>query len=41
MKVIIFDFDQTIADTSMLEPLRKSRNWNAVYSQINRIEIYD
>ncbi|MCC9138930.1 HAD family hydrolase [Pontibacter silvestris] len=40
MKTLIFDFDQTIADTSALEPLRRARNWSSVYASLHRIKIY-
>lgn len=41
VNTIIFDFDQTIADTSSLDNLRKSRNWSQVYNNINTIKPYD
>jgi phosphoglycolate phosphatase-like HAD superfamily hydrolase len=31
---VILDLDQTLVDTSKLEPLRKSGNWGKVYDQI-------
>lgn len=37
---IIFDFDQTIANTSRLEQLRKSRRWRDVYSSFDLISLY-
>jgi HAD superfamily hydrolase (TIGR01549 family) len=37
---IIFDLDQTIADTSFLESLRKQRNWVDVYKHLNQIKVY-
>lgn len=37
---LIFDLDQTIIDSSIAEPFRKSRNWQTVYSLINRFSIY-
>lgn len=37
---IIFDLDQTIADTSSLESLRKERNWVGVYKNLDKIKIY-
>jgi HAD superfamily hydrolase (TIGR01549 family) len=37
---IIFDLDQTIADTSPLESLRKDRNWVGVYKNLDKINIY-
>jgi len=40
MKTIILDFDQTIADTSALEPLRRSRNWASVYAAFDQMCIY-
>ena len=36
---IIFDLDQTLADTSNLEILRKQRQWNLVYDRLNQIRI--
>ena len=41
MKALILDFDQTIADTAALEPLRKSRQWPQVYSGLSQIKLYD
>jgi hypothetical protein len=37
IKGIILDFDQTIADTSMLKIYRDSRQWNIVKENIHRI----
>ena len=36
---IIFDLDQTLADTSNLGILRKQRQWNLVYDRLNQIQI--
>lgn len=36
----IFDFDQTLANSSVLEPLRKARQWQRVKSQLNQIVLY-
>lgn len=41
MKSIIFDLDLTLVDTSVLEELRKKRNWNTVYSLIPSTSLYD
>lgn len=41
INTVIFDFDQTIADTSSLQYLRESRNWKEVYENISTIRIYD
>lgn len=40
MKSIILDFDQTLADTSILESLRTRRKWESVYANISLIRIY-
>lgn len=37
---LIFDLDQTIIDSSIAEPFRKARNWQTVYSVINRFVLY-
>lgn len=37
---LIFDLDQTIIDSSIAEPYRKSRNWQTVYSLISRFILY-
>lgn len=41
MKALILDFDQTIADTSMLEHLRKARNWQTIYRSMAQIKLYE
>lgn len=41
INTVIFDFDQTIADTSSLQIFRESKNWKKVYENINSIKIYD
>lgn len=41
INTVIFDFDQTIADTSTLQFLRESRNWKEVYENFNTIKVYD
>ena len=38
--MIIFDFDQTMVDTSSLEPLRRSRDWSAVHQGMRNLEPY-
>lgn len=40
-KVCIWDFDQTIANTLAIEPLRKQGKWQLVYSNLDKIIIYD
>lgn len=40
-KVIIFDFDQTMVDTSSLEHLRRTRNWSAVHQGMRALEPYE
>ena len=37
IKGIILDFDQTIADTSMLKKYRDLRQWDVVHNNIDRI----
>jgi phosphoglycolate phosphatase-like HAD superfamily hydrolase len=39
--VIIFDFDQTLVDTSPVESLRAQQNWKAVMTQAPRLKVYD
>lgn len=39
--MIIFDFDQTLVDTSPVEALRAARKWGAVMAQAPRLEVYD
>ena len=38
--MIIFDFDQTLVDTSSVEDLRASRNWKAVMAQASKLPAY-
>lgn len=37
----IFDLDQTLVDSTISEPYRKSRNWQMVYSLIPKFKLYD
>ncbi|PZU68633.1 HAD-IA family hydrolase [Sphingobium sp.] len=39
--MIIFDFDQTLVDTSSVEHLRAARNWKAVMAQASKLPVYD
>ena len=39
--LIIFDFDQTLVDTSPVEALRSVRNWKAVMAEVSRLKVYD
>ena len=39
--MIIFDFDQTLVDTSSLEHLRRNRNWAAVHQGMRALEPYE
>ncbi|MBW8639035.1 HAD family hydrolase [Hoeflea sp. WL0058] len=39
--MIIFDFDQTLVDTSSVEHLRAARNWKAVMASIHELPVYD
>ncbi|NRQ18943.1 HAD family hydrolase [Ensifer sesbaniae] len=39
--MIIFDFDQTLVDTSSVEHLRAARNWKAVMAQAPKLPVYD
>ena len=43
MKNIVFDFDGTLVDTSVTQPLRKkqSKNWDEIYSLIPQCRLYD
>lgn len=41
MNAIILDYDMTIADSSPLEPYRKSRNWQYVFANLSKITLYD
>lgn len=38
---VIFDLDQTLVNTRHLAQLRKSRDWNQVYSQIQGLSCYN
>ncbi len=38
--MIIFDFDQTLVDTSPVEPLRAARDWKGVMARADRLEVY-
>lgn len=38
--MVIFDFDQTLVDTSSVEHLRTARNWKAVMAQASKLPIY-
>lgn len=38
--MIIFDLDQTLANTSIVADLRKARQWSAVMSSVPSIEVY-
>lgn len=39
--MVIFDFDQTLVNTSSVEHLRAARNWKGVMDQASRLPIYD
>ncbi|MGX5723162.1 HAD family hydrolase [Shinella zoogloeoides] len=39
--MIIFDFDQTLVDTSSVEKLRAARNWKAVMTQASSLPVYE
>ena len=39
--MIIFDFDQTLVDTSSVEDLRAARNWKAVMAQASKLPVYE
>ncbi len=39
--MIIFDFDQTLVDTSPVEPLRAARRWKDVMAQAPKLRVYD
>ncbi|RWK11037.1 HAD-IA family hydrolase [Mesorhizobium sp.] len=39
--MIIFDYDQTLVDTSSVEHLRAARNWKAVMAQASKLPVYD
>jgi HAD superfamily hydrolase (TIGR01549 family) len=36
---VVFDLDETLVLTSMLERLRRARNWGAVYAAFNRTKL--
>ncbi|TNC74358.1 HAD family hydrolase [Rubellimicrobium roseum] len=38
--MIIFDFDQTLVDTSSVERLRAAKNWSAVMVAVSKLPIY-
>lgn len=38
---IIFDMDQTLVDTLVLEPYRNSRDWKRVYRNIYKCQLYN
>lgn len=38
---IVFDFDQTLVDSSPVEALRRAKNWSRIYSNLNLIRVYD
>src|SRR5437588_4952327 len=40
-RAVVFDLDQTMVDSSALEPLRRARNWRAVYPRIANLRCYD
>lgn len=40
-RFIIFDLDLTLVDSSMLESLRNSRQWQEVYKRIGETRLYD
>lgn len=39
--MIIFDFDQTLVDTSSVEDLRAARNWKAVMAKASKLPVYE
>ena len=39
--MIIFDFDQTLVDTSPVEALRAARRWREVMAQAPKLRVYD
>jgi len=41
LEAVIFDFDQTIADTSGLEEYRRQGQWNEVYRNFDKIKKYE
>ncbi len=38
--LIVFDFDQTLVDTSHLESLRNRQQWQAVFQEMSQVEPY-
>lgn len=38
---MIFDFDQTLVDTSSVEALRAARDWKGVMRQASTLKVYD
>lgn len=38
--MIIFDFDQTLVDTSPVESLRAARDWKGVMARVEQLEVY-
>lgn len=40
-KAVIFDLDQTLVDSRISGVLRKSRDWQSVYSLIPKFKLYD
>lgn len=41
MKAVIFDLDQTVVDSSSIEPLRKAGRWRDVYARIPEVVAYE
>lgn len=41
MKSIIFDLDLTLVDTTVLEPLRHTKQWQEAYRRIPETKMYD
>jgi HAD superfamily hydrolase (TIGR01549 family) len=39
--MVIFDFDQTLVDTSPVEALRAARNWKGVMARASSLKVYD
>lgn len=39
--MVIFDFDQTLVDTSPVENLRANRDWRGVMSRASSLQVYD
>lgn len=40
VKVVIFDFDLTLFDSSAIKPLMDKRKWSSVYENIHRCSFY-